>query len=129
MKSVTNDILQKSQFNDMIREHMKPLAVEKFKDDPKYNYFMKCKQQLTPAVPLLAKVVNKQLTLFNYRLDSAHTHAFAKTCSLISSRINTSGFLTKILFDNCGLIDIDFAELLKGVSKLQTLSHIIYRHN
>ena len=43
MKSVTNDILQKSQFNDMIREHMKPFAVEKFKDDPKYNYFMKCK--------------------------------------------------------------------------------------
>ena len=26
MKSVTNDILQKSQFNDMIREHMKPAA-------------------------------------------------------------------------------------------------------
>ena len=118
MKSVTNDILQKSQFNDVIRQHTDPIAEQKFADDPKYNYFIKCKKQLTPALPLLAKVVNKQLTLYNYRLESAHSHAFAKTCQIISSRINTSGFLTKILFDNCGLADIDFAELLKGISKL-----------
>ena len=80
MKSVTNDILQKSQFNDIIREHMKPVAEQKFHDDPKYSYFIHCKAQLTPALPLLAKVVNKQLTLYNYRLESAHTNAFAKTC-------------------------------------------------
>ena len=73
--------------------------------------------------------MNKQLTLYNYRLESAHSQAFAKTCQVISDRISTSSFLTKILFDNCGLIDIDFAELLKGISKLQTLSQIIYRKN
>ena len=122
MKSVTNDILQKSSFNDVIRQHQDPIAEQKYADDPKYNYFIKCKRQLTPALPLLAKVVNKQLTLYNYRLESAHSQAFAKTCQIISDRINTSSFLTKILFDNCGLIDIDFAELLKGISKLQTLS-------
>ena len=29
----------------------------------------------------------------------------------------------------CGLLDIDFAELLKGISKLKTLSTITYRKN
>ena len=59
MKSVTNDILQKSQFNDIMRQHADPIAEQKFAEDPKYNYFIRCKEQLAPALPLLAKVVNK----------------------------------------------------------------------
>ena len=90
---------------------------------------MKCKSQLTPALPLLAKVVNRQITLYNYRLESAHCLAFAKTCDAIASRIDTTGFLSKLLLDNCGVVDSDFAELLRGIATLRTLSQIIYRRN
>ena len=72
MKTVTNDILEKAAFNSVIQHHTDPAAEEKFHNDPKYNYFMKCKSALTVALPLLAKVVNKQITLYNYRLESAH---------------------------------------------------------
>ena len=97
---------------------MDPISEEKYVNDPRYDYFIKCKKQCTPALPLIGKVVNKQLTLYNYRLESSHSQAFARTCQIISSRISTAGFLNKILFDNCGITDIDFAELLKGFSKL-----------
>ena len=72
MKTVTNDILEKAAFNSVIQRHADPGAIEKFHNDPKYSYFMQCKSALTVALPLLAKVVNKQITLYNYRLESAH---------------------------------------------------------
>ena len=79
-------------------------------------------------MPLLAKVVNRQLTLHNYRIETAHCVAFAKTCDAIAAHDST-GFLSKLLLANCGVGDADFAELLRGITKLKALSQIIYRKN
>ena len=59
MKVVANDILQKSQFNEIISQHCDPISEEKYHNDPRYNYFIKCKQYIALALPLISKVVNK----------------------------------------------------------------------
>ena len=59
MKVVANDILQKSQYNEIISQHCDPISEEKYHKDPRYHYFIKCKQYITLALPLISKVVNK----------------------------------------------------------------------
>ena len=129
MLTVTNDILEKAEFNAVMQQSAEPIAQERFANDAKYNYFMSVKAQLASALPLLAKVVNRQLTLHSYRIESAHCRAFAKTCDAIAGHVNTTAFLSKLLLDNCGVSDADFAELIRGITKLKTLSQIIYRKN
>ena len=59
MKKVANDILERVEFNIVISEHTMPIAALKYADDPKFKYFMKIREQMSLALPLLSKVVNK----------------------------------------------------------------------
>jgi hypothetical protein len=59
MKKVANDILEKIDMNVVIQDHLMPIAALKYADDPKFTYFMSIKSQMSLALPLLAKVVNK----------------------------------------------------------------------
>ncbi len=59
MKKVANDILEKVEMNIVINENTMPIAALKYADDPKFKYFMKVKEQMSLALPLLAKIVNK----------------------------------------------------------------------
>jgi len=79
MKKVANDILEKLEMSMVIQEHMMPVAAIKYANDPKFWYFLKMRDQMSLALPLLAKIVNKQLSLHNYQLGSAHCKAFAET--------------------------------------------------
>ena len=59
MKKVANDILEKVEMNIVINENTMPIAALKYADDPKFKYYMKIKEQMSLALPLLAKIVNK----------------------------------------------------------------------
>ena len=74
------EILEKVEMNVVIQENTMPIAALKYANDPKFTYFMKIKEQMSLALPLLAKVVNKQLSLHNYKLGAEHCAAFAETC-------------------------------------------------
>ena len=80
-----------------------PIAALKYADDPKFQYFMKVKEQMSLALPLLAKVVNKQLSLHNYTLGLEHCIAFAETCKY------NKDFMSKLVLNNNGINDESLA--------------------
>lgn len=123
MKRVANDILEKLEMNIVMRENTMPIAALKYANDPKFNYFMSIKSQMSLALPLLAKVVNKQLSLHNYFLGTAHCVAFGETCK------QNSTFMSKLVLSNNGLTDSDLAVLLRGMHNMETLSVIDLRKN
>ena len=100
-----------------------PIAALKYSDDPKFTYFMKVKDQMSLALPLLAKVVNKQLSLHNYKMGAAHCKAFAETCKF------NQHFMSKLVLNNNGLSDDDLATLLRGLRLMETISVIDLRKN
>lgn len=106
MRTVANDILEKVEMNVVIQENTMPIAALKYANDPKFTYFMKIKAQMSFALPLLAKVVNKQLSLHNYKLGTEHCAAFAETCKF------NCDFMSKLVLNNNGLTDSDLATLL-----------------
>lgn len=118
MKKVANDILERVEMNIVIQENMMPIAALKYANDPKFTYFMSIKSQMSLALPLLAKVVNKQLSLHNYSLGTAHCIAFGETCKV------NSNFMSKLVLNNNGLKDEDFATLLNGMQHLKALNVI-----
>ena len=75
------------------------------------------------ALPLLAKVVNKQLSLHNYKLGSEHCAAFAETCKF------NYDFMSKLVLNNNGLNDADLAMLLEGLGCMDTISVLDFRKN
>ena len=40
-----------------------------------------------------------------------------------------SGFINRVIFDNCGVDDEEFAAILRGIKKLKDFKKIVYRHN
>lgn len=123
MKKVANDILEKVEMNVVIQEATMPIAALKYANDPKFIYFMKIKEQMSLALPLLAKVVNKQLSLYNYALGMAHCTAFAETC------LHNNEFMSKLVLNNNGLTDDSLAALLKGLLQMTTISVLDLRKN
>ena len=75
------------------------------------------------ALPLLAKVVNKQLALHNYMLGPEHCAAFAETCKY------NQDFMTKLVLSNNGMSDHDLATLLAGLCELDAINVIDLRKN
>jgi len=64
------------------------------------------------------------LVLQNYKLSEGHCNGLAKACSLLdTSKVN------RILFNNCGIDGLQFAEILKGLATLQDFKSIIYKNN
>ena len=123
MKTVANDILERVEMNVVIQEHTMPIAALKYADDPKFQYFMKVNDQMSLALPLLAKVVNKQLSLHNYTLGEEHCIALAETCKY------NKDFMSKLVLNNNGMSDESFAHLLTGLQCMETISVLDLRKN
>lgn len=66
MKLVANDLLERVEYNAVCQDKYKPIAEELYKDEPKYAYLIQCAKELQLAIPVLARIVNKSLTLSNY---------------------------------------------------------------
>ena len=73
------------------------------------------------ALPLLAKVVNKQLSLMNYLLSQGHVKAFCKTFDF------NKEFVNRFLFKNCGITDLHNEILLNSVEKLEQVTSLVYK--
>lgn len=109
MKKVANDILERLEMNVVIQEHMMPIAAMKYANDPKFKYYMKCRELMSLALPLLAKVVNKQLSLQDYNLGYEHCVAFGETCKF------NYDFMSRLVLNNNGLTDESLSMLLIGL--------------
>jgi hypothetical protein len=57
-------------------------------------------------------------------LSIGHCRALAKACE------HFGGFgINRMIFENCGIDDGEFAEILMGIQKLKDFKKIIYRYN
>ena len=68
-------------------------------------------------------MVNKQLSLLNYQLSVGHVKAFCKAFDF------NKEFISKFLFDNCGLTDAHNEILFKSMTKLEKVSDLVLKRN
>lgn len=86
------------------------------------HYFNACKQKLSIALPILEKVYKKTLCLQDYTLSKGHCEGIAVACQYFDPKI-----VNRVLFSNCGMGGHDFAEILKGLVKLDEVKSITYK--
>jgi hypothetical protein len=75
------------------------------------------------AVPILEKVHNKNLILYDYTISAIHARALQMAVKYFEN------FVHKVLFDNCGLNDESFAKIIESCNQLKEFKSIIYRRN
>lgn len=107
-----------------MRTAFQPCAPYKFARDPKFQYFMKCYESSESVLPVLHYVAQKTLLLESYTLSIGHAKALAKACEYFGE-----AGINRIVFDNCGIDDEEFAEILRGCARLRDFKKIIYRYN
>lgn len=91
--------------------------------DPKFQYLRQCQADLNLSLPVLDKVVGKTLGLHGYNLTEGNCKALEQACQFLNGRI------TRVLFDNCGISDDEFACILRGVAFLNGFQSIIFKRN
>jgi hypothetical protein len=92
--------------------------------DPRVEYFVKCKEQLDSALPILEKVYMKTLCLQDYTLSLGHCQAIAVACQYFDEKV-----INRVLFSNNGMKGDDCALILQGLNKLKDVKSVIYKQN
>ena len=64
------------------------------------------------------------LSLQNYTLSIGHCKALARSCPKFKE-----GVFNRIVLDNCGVDDGEFASILQGLKTMKDFKKIIYRYN
>ena len=123
MKTVANDIIERVDYNTVVSQYSNPASIEKYASNPKFAYFQICVKDCDLAIPLLAKVVNRQLSLVNYQLSLGHVKAFCKTFDF------NQEFVCKFLFDNCGLSDTHNQIFLTSMDKLEKVTDLVFKRS
>lgn len=57
-------------------------------------------------------------------MSIGHCNALAEACQYFGALS-----INRIIFDNCGIDDTEFASILEGIQKLQDFKKIIYKYN
>jgi hypothetical protein len=64
------------------------------------------------ALPILEKVHNKTLSLYDYTLSQVSTQALEQAAKFFEN------FVNRILLDNCGVTDSQFSKMVLALSSL-----------
>ena len=57
-------------------------------------------------------------------MSEGHCRGLARACQYFDHK-----FVNRVLFDNCGINDYEFSQILDGLSKLKDFKSIIYKLN
>lgn len=101
MKTVANDIIQRYDYNIVNKAIWLPVSVDKYAENPTYTFLTMCDKDRALALPILTRVVNKQLCLRGYRLDISVIRALSKSFAFQPDAIN------KFMLKNCGIHDAE----------------------
>jgi Ran GTPase-activating protein (RanGAP) involved in mRNA processing and transport len=124
LEIVSKQFEESIRFFDTCKIGYEPATLERYRDDPGFAYFWQCERDHELVLPVLKYIDNKTLCLMSYTLSIGHCKALAKACQFLD-RLKVN----KIVFDNCGIDDEEFATILKGLQKLNDFKKIIYRYN
>ena len=120
------------KFVDKIK-HMKQLKQNEIQhigngeietNDPKIHYFMQCAEDQDLVLPIIDKVCKKTLVLQEYTLRPGQCRGLAKACQYFHHT-----FINRVFFNNSGIDDAEFADILGGLSHLKDFKSIIYKAN
>jgi len=89
---------------------------------PKIHYLKGCINNADLVLPLLDKVRGKTLCLQSYALSKGHCRALASACKLFDDHL-----INRILFDNCGIDDLELAIIIEACCILKDFKSIIYK--
>jgi len=67
-------------------------------------------------LPIFSRIKNNELQLSSYPLNSGVCKAFGTYLAESNWRIDKSFLLKELLMDNNNLSDVDFAEIMAGIS-------------
>lgn len=116
LSTVANDIIEIVDYNTVHQKVAEPISAIRYKENPKYAFLNQCKHDGELALPLLAKVVNKQLSLLTYKLGDGHVKALCKTFAL------NPDCISRYYFQNCGISESALEHL---ISQFQILDRVI----
>lgn len=121
-KRVAHSLISKLRYFDKCKRSFDPKNRLELQSDPEFNYFVTCHDEMELAMPILEKVFNKTLCLYDYTLSPIHTNGLRLAAK------HFDDFINRLLFDNCGLKDQQFSEILESLHSLQDFKAIIYRN-
>ena len=96
---VANALVSKLKYFKKCKSSVNPKMREELQQDPHFNYFAECQHEMELALPILEKVYNKTLSLYDYTLSPVHTQALENASKFFEN------FVNRILLDNCGVSD------------------------
>ena len=105
-KKLTDRLKYMTIFKDVHREAVQ----DKHKNDPLVIFFNQCNIDQELVLPVLEYVHDKTLCLQSYTLSIGHANALAKCMERIDNN-----FINRVIFDNCGIDDEEFASILRGI--------------
>ena len=76
------------------------------------------------VLPILDKIYKKTLCLNDYLLSDGNCQGLAAACAMLDPTV-----VNRVLFNNCGITDEQFAMILEGLHKLKDFKSIIYKLN
>lgn len=89
---------------------------------PKHHYLKGCISEADLVLPLLDKVRGKTLCLQSYALSKGHCRALASACRLFDDHL-----INRILFDNCGIDDLELSIIIEACLILKDFKSIVYK--
>lgn len=92
--------------------------------DPQFQYIKQCAGDLNLVLPILNKIRGKTLCLQSYTLSQGHANALAAACPFFDDSL-----INRVLFENCGIDDNEFAAILRGLEQLNDFKSIVYKQN
>lgn len=124
LKDIAENLEEKVKYSQVYKDSNREIVRELFDKDPKYHWFRICSESYETVLPVLHYVFRKTLCLKSYTLSIGHAKALAKACELFEHQN-----INRVIFDNCGIDDDEFSEILSGIQKLKDFKKIIYRYN
>ena len=72
MQEIADRLEEKIKYINIIKNGNSPMIQEKYIDDPKFQYYLKCVEYEESVLPLLDYVYNKTLSIHEYTLSIGH---------------------------------------------------------
>lgn len=109
MDEVARKLEEKIRFIDVMKYAHTAGIQLKHARDPSFQYYLKCEEFNENVLPVLHYVTKKTLCLQSYTLSIGHANALATACEFFEDI-----GINRMIFDNCGIDDEEFAAILAG---------------
>jgi len=105
-RRVASSLISKLKYFQKCKVSFEPKVRAEMERDPEFAYFVTCQQQMELAMPVLEKVFDKTLCLYDYSLTEIQINALKYAANFFND------YIKRLLFDNCGTSDQQFAVIL-----------------